>query len=190
MFTATSPAPILQKIQAAFNEVTNLWEIGSGTGQHACYFAHHLPHLVWQATEREEKIAGINCWIEEAALDNLPRSLALNVVDKEWPCQKMEAVFSANTLHIMHWEEVEAFFSGLEKYLTENAVVCLYGPFNYHGRYTSASNAQFDQWLKIRDPQCGIRDFEMIEILAKTANLVIKDDFSMPANNRLLVFQK
>jgi len=182
--------PILQKIQTAFKESTSVWEIGSGTGQHACYFAQHLPHLIWQATDREENLAGIDCWIAETALVNLPKSLALNVVDKQWPCQKMQAVFTANTLHIMHWQEVEEFFAGLAKYLMDRAVVCIYGPFNYHGQYTSASNAQFDQYLKARDPHSGIRDSEAIERLAKIASLVIKDDFAMPANNRLLVLQK
>ncbi|NOQ13139.1 MAG: DUF938 domain-containing protein, partial [Methyloprofundus sp.] len=182
--------PILQKIQPVFNESTSVWEIGSGTGQHACYFAQHLPHLVWQATDRKEHLAGIDCWIAETGLANLPKSLALNVVDKQWPCQQMQALFTANTLHIMHWQEVEDFFAGLAKYLTDRAVVCIYGPFNYHGQYTSESNAQFDQYLKARDPQSGIRDFEAIETLAKAAHLVISDDFSMPANNRLLVLQK
>ena len=144
--------PILQKIQTVFNESTSVWEIGGGTGQHACYFARHLPHLIWQATDREENLAGIDCWIAETDLVNLPKSLALNVVDKQWPCQQMQAVFTANTLHIMHWQEVEDFFVGLAKYLTDRAAVCIYGPFNYRGQYTSASNAQFDQYLKARDP--------------------------------------
>ena len=87
----------------------------------------------------------------------------------------------------MHWQEVEDFFAGLAQYLMDRAVVCIYGPFNYHGQYTSVSNAQFDQYLKARDPQSGIRDIEAIEKLAKTASLVITDDFAMPANNRLLV---
>ncbi len=182
--------PILQKIQPVFNELTTVWEIGSGTGQHACYFAQHLPHLIWQATDLEENLIGINCWIEETSLPNLPKSLALNVADKGWPCQQIDAVFTANTLHIMHWQQVECFFAGLGKYLTDAAAVCIYGPFNYHGSYTSASNAQFDQWLKIRDPLSGIRDIEAIESLAKTVNLLIKEDFSMPANNRLLVLTK
>ena len=182
--------PILQKIQTVFNESTSVWEIGSGTGQHACYFAQHLPHLIWQATDRGENLAGIDCWIVETGLVNLPKSLALNVVDEEWPCQQMQAVFTANTLHIMHWQEVEEFFAGLAKYSTDRAVVCIYGPFNYHGLYTSDSNAQFDQLLKARDPQSGIRDIEAIEMLAKTASLVITNDFAMPANNRLLVLQR
>ncbi len=182
--------PILQIIRQQFAESATVWEIGSGTGQHACYFAQQLPHLVWQATDKEENLAGINAWVEETALDNLPRALALDVQHKRWPCPQIEALFTANTLHIMHWQQVQCLFEGLGKYLRDQAIVCLYGPFNYQGKFTSASNAQFDQWLKSVDPQQGIRDFEDIENLAKTVNLAVKDDFAMPANNRLLVLQK
>ena len=179
--------PILQVIETIFLEPTTVWEIGSGTGQHACYFAQKLPHLHWQATDREENLAGINCWIADAQQSNLSPGLILDVTDQLWPCQKIDALFSANTLHIMHWREVECFFAGLAKYLSAKAQVCIYGPFNYHGQYTSDSNKQFDQWLKARNPQSGIRDIAEIEILANNAGLKIKNDFAMPANNRLLV---
>ncbi len=111
-------------------------------------------------------------------------------MDKVWPCQKMEAVFTANTLHIMHWQAVEDFFSGLGRYLVDNAVVCIYGPFKYAGEYTSESNAEFDVRLKNRDEKSGIRDIEDIIKLAKLAHLALEGDFSMPANNRLLVLRK
>jgi len=182
--------PILQVIQHIFQQSQKVWEIGSGTGQHACYFANHLNHLTWQTTDREENLAGINCWIDEAGLNNLPKSLALNVNDTKWPCQSIDALFSANTLHIMHWHEVESFFAGLNKYLSADAIVCIYGPFNYQGQFSSESNKQFDQWLKTQDPERGIRDFEAIEKLANNAGLTIKNDFEMPANNKILVFQK
>ncbi len=182
--------PILQVIETVFVESTTVWEIGSGTGQHACYFAQKLTHLRWQATDREENLRGINSWIDGAGLTNLPKSLALNVTDELWPCQQINALFTANTLHIMHVQEVESFFAGLSKYLTDNALLGIYGPFNYKGKYTSDSNQQFDQWLKARDPNSGIRDIEMIETLATAAELQIINDVSMPANNRLLVMQK
>lgn len=187
--------PILQIIKTIFTEPTypeptTVWEIGSGTGQHACHFAQHLPHLNWQPTDRDENSQGINCWVEESGLSNCYKSLALNVLDKKWPCQTIDALFTANTLHIMSWHEVECFFSRIDTYLTAKAPVCIYGPFNYHGKYTSDSNKQFDSWLKVRDSKSGIRDFEAVEQLANTANLSIQNDFSMPANNRLLVFQK
>ncbi len=182
--------PILQVIQSVFNKPATVWEIGSGTGQHACYFAQNLPHITWQTTDREENRQGLDKWIEEANLINLPKSLKLNVTDKTWSCQQIEALFTANTLHIMNWQAVENLFSRLENYLSEKAAVCIYGSFNYNGQYTSSSNEEFNQWLKIRDPDSGIRDFEAIERLAKTAGLMLKNDHQMPANNRLLIFQK
>ncbi len=182
--------PILQRIQSIFVDSATVWEIGSGTGQHGCYFAEQLPHLHWQCTDRTENLAGINCWIKESELSNLPLSLALNVTDQHWPCRSIDALFSANTLHIMHRHEVERFFSGLTNYLSADAKVCIYGPFNYLGLYTSASNKQFDQWLKERDPNSGIPDFELIETLAQNAGLELQNDFEMPANNRLLFFKK
>ena len=182
--------PILQVIQTVFNKPATVWEIGSGTGQHACYFAKKLPHITWQTTDKEENRQGLDSWIEEANLKNLPTSLRLNVTDKTWPCQQIEALFTANTLHIMHWQDVENLFSRLENYLSEKAVGCIYGPFNYNGQFTNSSNEEFNQWLKMRDPESGIRDFEAIETLAKTAGLMLKNDYEMPANNRLLVFKK
>ncbi len=182
--------PILQIIQTVFHQSTTVWEIGSGTGQHAFYFSENLPHLRWQPTDRVENRVGIDRWVEDAGLSNLCKSLTLNVVDEQWPCQEIDALFTANTLHIMSWQEVACFFSGLKKYLSDKALVCIYGPFKYQGDYTSASNEQFDQWVKARDSESGIRDFETIERLANAANLVIKNDYAMPANNRLLLVQK
>lgn len=178
---------ILQIIETIFLKLGTVWEIGSGTGQHACYFAQKLTHLQWQATDRPENLPGINSWIEDAKLSNLSLGLTLDVAETNWPSQKMDAVFTANTLHIMHWQEVEYFFAGLAKHLSPQAVVCIYCPFNYHGQYTNDSNKQFDQWLKVRDPESGIRDFSEIEKLANKAGLKITEDFAMPANNRLLV---
>ncbi len=180
---------ILQIIQTIYIESKTVWEIGSGTGQHACFFAKELPHLTWQPTDRAENIAGIDSWVEDANLENLSHCLAIDVVNEKWPCQKMEALFTANTLHIMHWNEVECFFAGLAKYLVNDAFICIYGPFNYSGEHTSPSNRQFDHWLKQRDPMSGIRDFEAIEKLANKSNLILKNDFAMPANNRILAFQ-
>ena len=181
---------ILHIIQTVFKPSTTVLEIGSGTGQHACYFAQHLPQLIWQTTDREENRQGLDSWINEANLSNLPNSLRLNVTDKTWPCQKIDALFTANTLHIMHWHEVEHLFTGLSRYAADNALICIYGPFNYNGKFTSPSNAQFDQWLKSRDPDSGIRDIESVIKLAEAAGLILQEDHTMPANNRLLVFKK
>ena len=181
--------PILNIISQVFTQPTTVWEIGSGTGQHACFFASQLPHLIWQATDRTENIAGIQAWINEANLPNLPPPRVLDINEPSWPCQSIDALFSANTLHIMSLAEVETLFSRLDEYLNPSALACFYGPFNYHGQFTSDSNARFDQWLKAQNPLSGIRDFESICQLAAGIGLKLLDDHAMPANNRLLVFQ-
>jgi cyclopropane fatty-acyl-phospholipid synthase-like methyltransferase len=181
--------PILQIINQVFTQPNTVWEIGSGTGQHACFFASQLPHLIWQATDRIENLAGIQAWIEEANLANLKPPLALDINDTTWPCQRIDCLFSANTLHIMSLTEVEMLFERLSHYLSSNALACFYGPFNYQGEFTSDSNARFDQWLKAQNPLSGIRDFEYICHLAASIGLKLLNDHAMPANNRLLVFQ-
>jgi hypothetical protein len=182
--------PIFAIIKDVFTEPTTVWEIGSGTGQHACYFASELPHIIWQATDVAENLPGINAWHDEAKLANLNLPIALNVTSAIWPCDGMDAVFTANTLHIMSWPYVEILFDRFQTYLNPFATVCIYGPFNYGGKYTSDSNANFDQWLKNRDPLSGIRDFEAVMALAERAGLRLLKDNAMPANNRLLVLQK
>jgi hypothetical protein len=183
--------PILAVIRQVFIQPAIVWEIGSGTGQHACYFARQLPHLVWQPTDLEENISGINAWLEEVQLANLNQPRVLDVNQSVWPCEEgMAAVFTANTLHIMAWNHVQVLFEKLGNYLNPLALICIYGPFNYHGSFTSDSNARFDQWLKDRNPLSGIRDFEAVLVLAESQGLSLLNDHSMPANNRLLVFQK
>ncbi len=180
---------ILQIISRVFCQSTTVWEIGSGTGQHGCHFARHLPHLVWQPTDRKANISAIGLWQEEAELTNLKAPLVLDVNDANWPCDAIEALFTANTLHIISWKEVEVFFRRLNEYLITKAFICIYGPFNYNGAFTSDSNAHFDQWLKSQNPLSGIRNFEDIISLAASNGLNLVNDFAMPANNRLLVLQ-
>jgi len=182
--------PILAILKDVFFSPVTVWEIGSGTGQHACHFAEHLPHLAWQATDRLENIEGIRLWLEHANLPNLKPPLTLDISDDIWPCQSIEAIFSANTLHIMSLREVETLFERLAIYLADDALVCIYGPFNYGGNYTSDSNARFDLWLKARNPLSCIKHFEDIVALAEKIGLGLQEDHAMPANNRLLVFKR
>ncbi|MCK9619017.1 MAG: class I SAM-dependent methyltransferase [Methylobacter sp.] len=181
--------PILQVIRTVFCQPTTVWEIGSGTGQHACYFAKHLTHLEWQPTDRSENIPGIGLWREEAKLANLKPPLTLDVTDALWPCSSIDALFTANTLHIMSWDEVRILFDRLAEYLNAKALICIYGPFNYNGAYTSDSNAYFDQWLKSQNTLSGIRNFEDIMSLSTSCGFSLLNDIAMLANNRLLVLQ-
>src|SRR5919109_3357107 len=144
-------APILRILKRVLAERHFVLEIGSGTGQHAAYFAPELPHLVWQASDVAENLPGIRQWVSH------PPPIELDV-DKEWPAIEADAVFSANTCHIMSWPQVERMFAGVGRLLRPGGVFALYGPFNYGGKHTSPSNAEFDQWLRRRDPASGLRD--------------------------------
>ncbi|CAD6879155.1 hypothetical protein [Methylomonas albis] len=181
--------PILQILKTVFDQPMTVWEIGSGTGQHACHFAGNLPHLTWQPTDRPENLPGIHLWRDAVQLANLLPPLSLDVADLQWPCARIDALFTANTLHIMSSAEVGLLFKRLANYLSAEATLCIYGPFNYAGAYTSESNARFDLWLKERDERSGIKDFETIMGLAAAIGLTLQADHAMPANNRLLVLQ-
>ena len=183
-------APIFVILDRVFAEAQAALEIGSGTGQHASYFAPRLAHLIWQTSDQAEYHPGINAWIDAASADNLRRPLSLNVDMPEWPIDKVDAVFSANTCHIMSWASVENMFRKLADVLSDGGTLAIYGPFNYAGEYTSPSNANFDQWLKQRGAQQGIRDFEAVNQLAIEAGMSLLEDNAMPANNRLLVWRK
>lgn len=177
-------------LERVFAQSQQLLEIGSGTGQHASYFAPRLPHLIWQTSDQAEYHQGINAWIDDSAAENLRRPLVLNVDMSQWPINKVDAVFSANTCHIMSWASVENMFRKLAEVLTPGGTLAIYGPFNYGGKFTSSSNASFDQWLKQRGALQGIRDFEAVNRLANEAGMTLLEDNAMPANNRLLVWRK
>lgn len=181
--------PILDVLRRVFANSRRVLEIGSGTGQHAVYFAEQLPHLHWQTSDLTENHAGINAWLDEFCGDNLSRPLELDVTSGIWPGEKVDAIFSANTAHIMSWEAVQQMFAGIPEVLDSGGVMALYGPFNYHGAYTSDSNQRFDVWLKAQEPHRGIRDFEQVDGLARQAGMQLMEDNAMPANNRLLVWR-
>ncbi len=181
--------PILEVLEHHFADRHHVLEVGSGTGQHAVYFAAALPQLIWQTSDLAPNLPGLRLWIEGAQLPNLPEPLALDVF-ANWPSLRFDAVFTANTLHIMSWEAVRALFSRLPTALADDGILAVYGPFNYDGRFTSASNAAFDASLKRRAPQMGIRDFAAVDELARSVGLRLVEDRAMPANNRTLVWQR
>jgi SAM-dependent methyltransferase len=182
--------PILRILTNAFARSRTVLEIGSGTGQHAVHFATHLPHLAWQPSDRPEYLPGLSERIAHEGLPNLRPAIELDVRSLPWPVGRVDAIFTANTLHIMEWAAVEDLFRGIGAVLNAPGVFCVYGPFRYGGGYTSASNAQFDEYLRARDPLSGIRDFEDVNILSSEQGLHLLDDHAMPANNQLLVWHK
>jgi hypothetical protein len=181
--------PILAVLSERFADRRRVLEIGSGTGQHAVHFAAALPHLVWQCSDVAAHLPGIRMWLDEAALPNTPAPLQIDVNDG-LPSGDHDAVFSANTLHIMAWTEVERLFEQLPHAMSADALLTVYGPFNIAGRFTSASNAAFDAALRAADPRRGIRDMEAVDALARRAGLTLLEDREMPANNRCLTWRR
>ncbi|PPI85439.1 methylase [Marinobacter maroccanus] len=183
-------APILEKLTELFKRPGTILEIGTGTGQHAVHFASHLPHLVWQPTDHPQNVQISHAWINDSNLTNINAPIALNVLNGDWSgLPAIDGAFSANTAHIMAWEEVEAMFRGVAGALPKEGIFCLYGPFSYGGRHTSESNARFDLSLRTQAPHMGIRDMEDLKVLGETTGLVLAEDFEMPANNRFLVWR-
>jgi len=182
--------PILGVLRQELQHAVEVLEIGSGTGQHGAFFAHQMPHLRWQPSDLRVHHASIVAWSQERALTNIAPPLDLDVNHLPWPVTRVDAVFTANTAHIMDWTSVINLFGGTGRVLREGGALCLYGPMNYGGRYTSDSNARFDEWLRRRDPTSGIRDLAAMDELAQGAGLTLAADHPMPANNRLIVWRK
>ena len=182
--------PILAVILPVFSSLSSVLEIGSGTGQHAIYFAGNMPHLKWHTSDCRSYLAGINMWLDDAGLPNVLPPFELNVTESSWPKLDVDAVFTANSIHIMSQQDVLNFMSGVGNLLAEQGELMIYGPFNYNGQYTSSSNESFDQWLKSRDPLSGIKHFEDMVALANKNRMQLVADHAMPANNRILHFKK
>ena len=180
---------ILGVLTSEFTQPQRVLEIGTGSAQHAVYFAAKLPYLTWQTSDLACNHAGINSWLDSVSLANLQRPLLLDL-NQPWPIEKVAGIFTANTLHIVSWTLVKHFFQGVGEHLSLAGKLCIYGPFNYQGQFTSQSNADFDVWLKNIDVERGIRNIEAISKLANEQGLTLIHDHAMPANNRLLVFVK
>ena len=183
-------APIFDVLRTALADSTQVLEIGSGTGQHSVYFAPRLPHLVWQTSDLEDNHPGILAWHALQPAPNLRAPLVMDLERSEWPAGAFDAAYSSNTAHIVSWPLVERMFALLGAHLADSGTFALYGPFNYHGTFTSDSNRAFDTMLRHRDPASGIRNFEDVVALASNNGLQLAQDHAMPANNRLLVFKK
>jgi len=181
---------ILAELKELFKHPGVVLEVGSGSGQHAVYFAANMEHLTWQPTDRGDYIPGLRLNIQELAGINVLKPLVLDVADEAWPVDEADHAYAANALHIMSANHGKDLIKGVGKILKHGGFLVFYGPFKFAGEFTTGSNANFDLWLKSRDPVSGIRDFECVQKLALEANMTFLLDIPMPANNQLLVFKK
>lgn len=189
--------PILRVLRRVLTTASTVLEIGSGSGQHAIYFARHLPQVTWYTSDLAENHASIRAWLAEADLPNVRPPRRLNVDEAPWSLPEqglaiscVDAAFSANTLHIFSWPQVENFFAGVGKILNPHGHLCVYGAFKIDGAFATAADARFDAYLQAKSPASGLRDIAQLDELASRQGLRLVDDCPMPANNRLLVWQK
>jgi cyclopropane fatty-acyl-phospholipid synthase-like methyltransferase len=181
---------ILKILQKELVEEQTVLEIGSGTGQHAIYFAEHLPHVQWLTSDLADKHQGISAWIKETEQTNILGPIEIDAQTK-WSIEgQIGSVFTANTLHIMCEESALSTIKKAAQLLSKNGKLLIYGPFKYNNIFTSESNQKFDLWLKEQNSVSGIRDFEKINQAAIQSELSLISDNSMPANNQLLVWKK
>lgn len=190
--------PILGILRQVLEDGDQVLEVGSGTGQHACFFAEHLPHANWQPSDcptDKQSWYSLQNRIAASQLSNLLPPLKLDISSTDpanilTSTAKYTAAFTANTLHIMPWPVVEQLFNFFGEVFLNDGKLLIYGPFNYKGNYSSDSNRQFDHWLKARDQAMGIRNIEAVIQLAENNGLQLLADHEMPANNRLLHFTR
>lgn len=168
----------------------NLLEIGTGTGQHAVFMASSFPHLLWHTTDLKENHAGINMWIKDSNLKNISEPIEYESGRTDFPQVRADVVFTTNTLHIMSWKNVQMLINQFGNNLSHGVDIIIYGPFNYEGKFISESNANFDLWLKQQNPHSGIRDFELLDSLMNKVGIKLINDYCLPANNRILHYQK
>ncbi len=182
--------PILDVLKNEFSACKNVLEIGSGTGQHAARFARALPGLKWQTSDLDENHEGIRAWVKDSGLANLLPPLSLDVLTADVTAVSRDAVFSANTAHIMSFAAVTRMFALVGRALTGGGIFCLYGPFRQDGQFNTPSNEAFHEELRTRNPDMGVRDIESLDELGNEHGLSRVRLYAMPANNHIAVWER
>jgi cyclopropane fatty-acyl-phospholipid synthase-like methyltransferase len=188
--TARNWQPILEVLRTEFRASKSVLEIGSGNGQHATRITNELDDLVWQTSDRQQNHSAIRHCLQEAAVPRVLDPIALDVLSDAHPEEKYDAVFSANTAHIMSVVAVERMFDIVAIVLREGGIFCLYGPFRQEHKFSSESNANFHRSLRAQDNEMGIRHLETLYQLAIEGGLRREGLYAMPANNLMVVWRR
>jgi SAM-dependent methyltransferase len=183
--------PIAEVLRRVLPPTGLVLEIASGTGEHAIFFAERLPDLRWQPSDASlDALESIQAWVDEAARDNLRTPMELDVRWAEWPVPTADAVVCINMIHISPWEATEALFRGAREVLSPGAPFVTYGPYQLHGAHTALSNAAFDESLRARNPEWGVRDIDQLTELGDRTGFSLEERVSMPANNMTLHWRR
>jgi len=181
---------ILPVLTAELSAGDQVLEIGSGTGQHVCYFAEHLPDVVWQPSDLIVNLDAIRLWSQESQSNNILPPIELDVCAKPWPDVRANFVYSANTFHIVSWHAIDSIYAGCKHVLNTGDKLCVYGPFKIAGEYTARSNEQFDQMLRANDPHSGVRDTNELNALACNHGFKQARLTALPSNNFIAIWER
>lgn len=183
-------APIAGVLSHEFHHCSTVFEIGSGTGQHAIEFAGRFDHLEWHTSDLRPNHDGIREWIAYSGLANIREPIAFDALTADRPKQLFDAVYSANTAHIMSHAAALRMVDLAGRMLTDGGTFCLYGPFRRNGRFNTESNAAFDASLRARNPEMGLRDLEELQERAAQSGMFLSRVYAMPSNNLCVVWRK
>ena len=183
--------PIAAALRAVLPEQGTVLEVASGTGQHAAYLARLFPRLTWQPSDPDpEALTSIRAWREDAGLTNLLEPLQLDAAAEEWPVEHADAILCINMVHISPWAATRGLLRGAGRVLAAEGPLILYGPYRRAGVPTAPSNEAFDESLKSRNPQWGLRELEAVAAEAAKYGFRLDRLFEMPANNLTIVFRR
>jgi cyclopropane fatty-acyl-phospholipid synthase-like methyltransferase len=183
--------PILDAMRSRLPSTGVALEIASGTGQHVVHFARALPALTWQPTDADDQLRTAAAErIRAAGLSNVRAPLRLDVLAPEWPLVAVDAIVCINMIHIAPWSASKALLAGASRLLQRGAPLFLYGPYKRGGRHTAASNEAFDESLRARNPEWGVRDLDDVERCAEEHGFALAEVTTMPANNLIVVFER
>lgn len=164
-------------------------ELGSGTGQHACFFAAQLPDVVWQPSDVAAIQSSLLARIQDEGSDNLNEPVVIDVFSSSWPITRSDVVYTSNTFHIVSMTGVECIFRGAARVLAPDGMLIVYGPFCFDGKHNSDGNAEFDRHLRHGNPEQGIRDINWLNEQANENGFAPAELTAMPANNFIAIWR-
>ena len=191
--TERNRQPILEVLQKVIPKEGNILEIASGTGEHACFFAPYFSPRQWIPSDPDRLLRlSIEAWRQDCNSDNLQIPLDINVTLSDWD-EKIEhsaiaVIIAINLIHISPWSACQGLISGAGRLLPSGGILYLYGPYKQQGQHTAISNETFDQSLRSRNSEWGVRNLEDVMELAEKYQLILHQIIPMPANNLSLIF--
>ncbi len=198
--TQRNRAPILRVLERVLPKAARVLEVASGTGEHAVYFAQHLPAIEWQPSDVDApSLASIRGWKDYSRVNSVGDPLTLDVLQwatggaegqRRFPPASFDALFCANLIHIAPWEACLGLMNLARYALRPGGLLITYGPYRIEGHHTAPSNERFDEWLSQLDPRFGVRDLQQVVHAAGAVGLRHRERIAMPANNFCLLFER